>query len=422
MSKITIIFTALFFAACASSGNNWKRDIASETAVPSGLHVGGASETIPAIALLREAKKSIDIEIYEMEDEEFLEAVREANNNGVKVRIIKDPYPVPRKNECLWFPGLKNNTDWSGAAQIKIENNDNAEPECREMVMPMIAEIRAKGGAVEPFYKPQLCGQDGQKAEPNGCFEHGKLILIDGETALVSTGNFNSSNLCNLKNNPSKCNRDYSYVTRDAAQVNKLREVFESDLTKTRYSMAGIAAFGSNNVPSVTVSPYSLDPLVAFIRTRGMGPGHRIQVQNQYLKEKNLNAALVDAAKSGAKVEIMVSSLCSFGKPDERNKEREAGIWRGFTDHGADMRYFTAQQTIGGKKGYMHAKAIVIDGKYAWIGSVNGSHSALNVNREFGVFFEDEESVARLSKQMSDDFTHEKSASWQQSWACEFDR
>ena len=65
---------------------------------------------------------------------------------------------------------------------------------------------------------------------------------------------------------------------------------------------------------------------------------------------------------------------------------------------------FNKNILVDGVKGYLHAKAIVIDEKYGWIGSVNGSTQAATLNREFGMFFTDPEDVKALSAKLESDF------------------
>ena len=96
------------------------------------------------------------------------------------------------------------------------------------------AEIIAAGGTYIPFEKSQLCADP---AKP--CFEHGKMVITDRSVAMVSSGNFNSTNLCDLALSPSRCNRDYSIVEHDTAIVDLLagRKPVDPILINTCYSL-----------------------------------------------------------------------------------------------------------------------------------------------------------------------------------------
>jgi len=194
-----------------------------------------------------------------------------------------------------------------------------------------------------------------------------------------------------------------------------LSAIFEADLASDAYDLP--ALLGSDLVDKLTVSPLSRAPLVEFIDSAE----HTLRVANQYLHEPVLNAAIVAAAERGVDVQVMVASFCHFGTPSSSDRNEETGIFSDFDAAGVKSRIFTRQQTIRGKPGYLHAKAIVADER-AWVGSVNGSTAATSANREFGLFFSEPAEVAELRASFEADFAAEGSESWQESLACKNDR
>jgi phosphatidylserine/phosphatidylglycerophosphate/cardiolipin synthase-like enzyme len=52
------------------------------------------------------------------------------------------------------------------------------------------------------------------------------------------------------------------------------------------------------------------------------------------------------------------------------------------------------------------------------VGSINGSEQAFFSNREFGIFFDDSESVQLLAATFKKDFHHSGVESWQESIQC----
>jgi phosphatidylserine/phosphatidylglycerophosphate/cardiolipin synthase-like enzyme len=70
------------------------------------------------------------------------------------------------------------------------------------------------------------------------------------------------------------------------------------------------------------------------------------------------------------------------------------------------------------RTGYLHAKAVLIDGADGWVGSVNGSVNATSRNREFGIFFKDQKSLDLLRRQMDADFTDRYATEWRDSLNC----
>ena len=351
-----------------------------------GLHVNGADS--PHFDLIQKAKKTLDIEIYEMQDVDFRQALRDAMKRGVRVRVVKDPTPLGER--CNVF---------------KADTEDD-KADCREQ-RSLVAEVIKNQGAYVAFNKAELCGIPGRS-----CYEHGKIIIVDGKIALISTGNFNSSNLCNARQDPKTCNRDYSFITRRRPLVNALTKVFEKDLIGTRYDVKQVLA--PSDFKLLTVSPYSLQPLIDFINTAK----ESVEIENQYLKEPTFNEALIKVAKSGVKVKITLSSACAFGAPTRSAADSLKALYSSFDAAGIDTRMFTSQVKVDGHSGYMHAKSIVVDGKYAWVGSVNGSSTSMNQNREYGLFFKQRRNVKLLLSTMRSDHDEPGTESWDESLRC----
>jgi phosphatidylserine/phosphatidylglycerophosphate/cardiolipin synthase-like enzyme len=372
------------------------------SAPPSSLETGvydnAGQDFAPAVRMVQEAKTSVDIEIYEMKDSTFLNTVLDAARRGVRVRIVKDPNPVVNAGpngvaqSCEWF-----NPDTS-----------HDEPGC-DVQRTFLRNIRSLGAKVVAFNKPQLCDKDAVTPQPT-CFEHGKLIVSDGKRALISTGNFNAENLCDLSQNPEKCNRDFSVVTTDEVVLETLQRVFENDFAGVRYALEPIVSGAIGD--KLTVSPYTFEPLVRMIRSAKT----RLQIENQYLRHPQLNEAIFEAAKRGVRVEIVLANLCEFGTPNASASEQITRLFMPFDTSGAKVRMFTPSVTVKGKPGYMHAKVIVADEVRAWVGSVNGSTSAVDRNREFGVFISDKKNVSRLSSILESDFA--ASQPWAENLKC----
>src|SRR5262249_38651755 len=134
---------------------------------------------------------------------------------NVVIHVVKDP--VPLGENCRYFQ--------------KPDPQQKVSPNCADQ-RKLVSEIKQKG-SFDAFDKPKLCGKPG--SHPMKCFEHGKIVIIDRSysakrLALISTGNFNSSNLCDLAEKPSACNRDYSYVTKDDEVIAGLVKVFTGDI------------------------------------------------------------------------------------------------------------------------------------------------------------------------------------------------
>ncbi len=217
----------------------------------------------PALALIQSAKKSIDIEIYTMTDLQIQSAIQAAISKGVKVRVVQEPNPF-------------------GVSCKVFEAASFSESSSCQSQRALVKFVQDHGGIYTAFNTRNLCGVSG-----SNCFQHGKIIIADSASALISTGNFDATNLCDARENPNHCNRDYSVVTNDSSVVATLQAVFEKDAVGSPFDLNSLLSQGSNRL---TVSPLSVSPLVSFIRSARKS----VQVQNQYLKEPQINAALIE--------------------------------------------------------------------------------------------------------------------------------
>lgn len=343
--------------------------------------------------LLNNSKKSLDIEIYEMKDQRVHAAIRAALGRGVKVRIIQES--LTAAPTCKVF---------------EPKHVDDSE-DCL-LRKKLVKDVRAKGGIYLPF-SFALCGKAPLEA---ACFQHGKMVIADGRYAFVSSGNFNPSNLCD-KAKTQTCNRDYSVLTWDAGAVRTLQEIFNLDLRGQPYDLEAILA--RPEAAKLTVSPLALPNLVEFIRSAKK----MIQIENQYLNDARLNEALIEAAQRGVKVYVMVTSLCAFHAPVPNSPEWNRWVkqFTAFDQAGIQTRFFTNKIQVGGMKGYLHAKAILVDSERGWVGSVNGSTMSIFRNREFGIYLNDREEALKLGAFLKSDFREPMSETWRQSLQCEKD-
>ena len=347
----------------------------------------------PLVSLIENAKTSLDIEIYEMDDPQVLTSIEAAVNRGVVVRVVQEGTPVGAACKIFTAKATKDST---GCATQKA----------------LVATVQNGGGQYVAFNHAALCGIKGKT-----CYEHGKILVADGSQALISTGNFNTTNLCDKTTLPltTSCDRDYSVITTDTTVVGMLETIFAKDLAGVAYSVNSVMTAEASQ--KMTVSPFSLAPLVAFLGTAKT----KIQIQNQYLDDADLNAAIVAAARRGVQVEVQVASECSFGPPKASDTKSWTATFSGFDSAGIKTSIFTRAMQVNGISGYLHAKTIVVDGTSAWVGSVNGSVTSLTNNREYGIFLNDAVSGQELSADMEQDFQDPNSESWQDSLTCKND-
>ncbi len=352
----------------------------------------------PVVALIDQAKETLDMEIYEMDDPAVISAIRRAFARNVRVQIVKEETPVGAS--CRVFEAAKLSPAGKGGSASCDDQRK------------LVDEVIQAGGSYVPFKTPDLCGANDGKS----CLEHGKIMIADSTLALITSGNFNATNLCDIAASPKTCNRDFSFVTQDADIVTTLEKVVAKDLLGRSYDVSSVVS--TRAAAKMTVGPDSMNPIIAFIGTARKS----LLIENQYLKDPTMNAAILAAASRGVHVEVTVASACSFGKPRPTEAKQLTDIFTEFDNAGISTTMFTKKIKVNGIAGYLHAKAMVVDGKHAWMGSVNGSTQALTRNREFGVFFDTSADVGELAKILTADHADANGESWQDSLNCGEDR
>lgn len=399
------------------------------------------------LQLLKNAKESIYIEIYEMRNKEFQEEIFRALERGVLVNMVIEPDPVGNACDAL-SAKEKNDNPRCEISQNFIDRFD-------DVVKKMSKKYANKkvGLSKIRYYNKNLCNSNGTK----NCFMHGKMIIVDESRVLLSTGNFNDTSFCDISiKNKNECRRDFSILIQDDKKVAKFKEIFFLDfehgtpcdigpeklksgrplsLTEERCQLQ---ISKEKNVPiekiskeilqhldknmgmakgeifEITVSPYSEKRMIDLIDSAK----NKIQVQAQYIKVESWLKALLRALERGVKVEINLASLCHFyGKngPSISYKDyhHEEGLFgkfinplRFFDKNAAHIKFFIqgVPYPHKGIGGYLHAKVFIIDEKVAWIGSTNGSEMSNSYNREYGVIFNNNKIVKELSHFVSQDF------------------
>lgn len=360
------------------------------------------AEGSPAIPLIESAKKSLDVEAYQMDSPAVQSAILEAAKNGIKVRVLIEPTPVGTR--CDIF---SNSSTASDDPLLSFDDTCSA-------LKVFKTRLEGFGGTFQAFSKT-LCGVGSGSSNFAGCVQHGKMFIADREEAILSTGNFNSTSLCDLKEKPSRCNRDFTVAIKTPAVVRNLVSVFELDWIGIPYNLP--ESLPRDVFSTLTISPFSMAPITNFIRSAKV----TVEIEEQYLNDPTMNAALVETAARGVDVKILVASYCAFGKPSASVIKRAKVNNGAFEGAGAEVMTFPSAIRINGKPGYLHSKAIVVDGNRAWVGSENGSTQSLTRNREFGIFFNDAVAVEKLRTSFLTDFRNPEAQTWQDSLECRND-
>ena len=195
---------------------------------------------------------------------------------------------------------------------------------------------------------------------------HEKSMVIDGATAYILTLNFSASAFSK--------NREFGIVDQNPTDVATTEAIFNADWIGKPYV---------NHDPDLILSPLdSRAKLTALIgRAR-----HTIELYAEEVQDTGLETALIAAAKRGVTVRLISNA------GDRSNTRGIARIQAG----GVVVRLV--------KKPYIHAKLILVDNRWAFVGSENISAASLDRNRELGVLVRDPSALSLLGATFSSDW------------------
>jgi cardiolipin synthase len=178
------------------------------------LYVEPDAGVQPIVHIIQDARRQLDIGVYYLSDRKILDALAEAKERGVQVRVIIDAHPY----------GMK---PW----QVRKEERAIAATGVQWKTAPFRFSTHGDHYA---FYHAKYCA--------------------NGHEAEIGSANFSWSAFHH--------NREYLYVTRDPALVAAVHGVFEADWNSRR------APLGSEE--HLVLSPgHSLQPLLQAIQQPG---------------------------------------------------------------------------------------------------------------------------------------------------------
>ncbi|MCA9581408.1 MAG: hypothetical protein KC416_06405 [Myxococcales bacterium] len=196
---------------------------------------------------------------------------------------------------------------------------------------------------------------------PQGTFEHYhvKTVIIDGQSAIVFSGNFNDYTM--------STERNHGMVVTDPFDVADLESVFEAD-------------FAGGTVPTCTrlvVSPTNSRDRIEALLT---GATNELLLQELSISDSSIRTLLANRAKGGLTIRVILANPAWISA-----NTNTASILRAA---GVEVRFLKTLDN--------HAKLIVADGARAYVGSHNLSWTSLEKNREVGVVTVDQASVTTL--------------------------
>ncbi len=220
------------------------------------------------------------------------------------------------------------------------------------------------------------------RSSPAFSITHTKVIVIDETRALVM-----SLNLTRAYDRT----RDYAVVTDDRGVVDELLRVFAADVEN--------AAQRTASTPPLANAALVWSPVNAEARITSLidSAEKTIVASTENLGAKAIDAAFVRAAKRGVKVRI-VTPLCDQNADPLRNVKPVLELDR----KSVDARVIAPPATHD--EPYPHAKMMIVDGKRAFLGSINFSENSLKHAREVGIVVDDHAAISAFSSAFESDW------------------
>lgn len=207
----------------------------------------------------------------------------------------------------------------------------------------------------------------------NYALNHSKLLIID-DTIILSTGNYSYSTFTK--------NRDFFIFSRDNDLKQTIVSTFISDFEGKKQHF-----FHNNFLTSPNNSRDKIEKLIN-------SSEKNIEMYFPYTGDDSLKKLLIQKAHSGIEIKLLVDKKADTSKNNELQELSNVGI---------DVRIFN---------GSLHAKAILVDKKYLYLGSINFSYYSLDKNREMWVLLKNIKNIENFSQIFQQDFIWAKKSNF----------
>ena len=219
-----------------------------------------AGET-PLLNAIKGATDSIWVEVYLLTDNNVTNALEDAANRGVDVRVMLEPHP------------------FGGAA-----------------AQPLIDSLNA-------------AGVKAQASNSVFRYTHEKMMLVDDATLYILTANLSRAA---LGGNGSTKNREYGVIDTDSKDVAEVQTIFQDDWDRKTPPSSAYAQ--AQLVLSPVNSRATLAALIASAKKT-------LHVEDEEMADDASEAAMIAAAKRGVNVEVILPKpdTASSDDPDVPN-------------------------------------------------------------------------------------------------------
>lgn len=206
-------------------------------------------------------------------------------------------------------------------------------------------------------------------SDPQFSYMHAKVMIGDEAEAVVSTGNY--SLVYSIQSE-----RNFTGRTTDAQDVADLVALFEADWARRP---------GALPCTRLLVSPINARARILALLASAQTS---LVIESMQLADTDVRNAVAARQKAGVDVRVLLADP-------------------GWIDANTDAATFLKAQGIAVRKlaqPAVHTKDFVVDGKTAYLGSINFSYTSLSKNREVGLIFSDAVGVQRITSTFEKDW------------------
>jgi|MudIll2142460700_1097286.scaffolds.fasta_scaffold01130_6 phosphatidylserine/phosphatidylglycerophosphate/cardiolipin synthase-like enzyme len=271
----------------------------------------------PYTSVLATAQTSIDVEVYLMGYGGILDLLQDKARAGVRVRVILD--------------GGKKDTN----------------QKYFDLLVAAGAEVKW--------------------SDPKFSFFHAKFFVVDGKTAVMSTGNYSKTFSIERE-------RNFVATDSDPADVADLVTLFEADWT--------------GQTPAMSCTRMVISPVNSRERLLAAIAGAQATLDLESMQFADY--AVRDAVKKRVQAGVQVRALLADANWIDANASAATFL----KDLGVPVKWIP----------HLHTKMFVVDGKVAYVGSENFSQTSLDKNREVGVILVESSSIAPLASTFDKDW------------------
>lgn len=199
----------------------------------------------PVTNAIHNAQQSVWVEVYLLTNSSVINALEDAANQGVDVRVMLDPHPF-------------------GISATSVQ---------------------------QTLDKLKDAGIRTTTANPAFQFTHAKFIIIDGKILFLMTANLTAAALGTSKK---ATNREYLLDDRESQDVQEAESIFTDDWNRAAPTLSDA---------NLIVSPVnSRAKLLALINSAQQS----LSIENEEMQDQQIEQALAHAAMRGVKVEVVL--------------------------------------------------------------------------------------------------------------------